>query len=265
MSTGIVIYGTDSTRAAVVLEMAESLFRQLGEKVAGATFMEFVDRDGARIIENHEVSLNDLRKCISNGAAVAFQIWSDGKNAGVPVVSFGCNARKFGGLSFLDVQIEGSVCEIKNDIERFLENFVIRSGCKYAIAYDAKDSSTAYKYSAGINLVRIFPFENTSFFTRELPGRVPGTASYERVKLRMIYPLNLLNEEHLEIRVGDLSLRKWIMADSSRGSLRSISNKMWLWSVKEKDLAEINNACGEAGILIAWQKASANKPMRKLP
>lgn len=265
MSTGIVIYGTDSTRAAVVLEMAESLFRQLGEKVAGATFMEFVDRDGARIIENHEVCLNDLRKCISNGIVVAFQIWGDGKSAEVPVVSFGCNARKFGGLSFLDVQIEGSVYEIKNDIERFLENFVIRSDCKYAIAYDAKDSSTAYKYSTGINLVRIFPFENTSFFTRELPGRVPGTASYERVKLRMIYPLNLLNEEHLKTRVGDLSLRQWILADSSRGSLRSIPSKMWLWSVKEKDLAEINNACGEAGILIAWQKASANKPVRKLP
>jgi hypothetical protein len=114
-------------------------------------------------------------------------------------------------------------------------------------------------------LVKIFPFENTSLFTRELPGRVPGSASYERVKLRMIYPLNVLNEEHLGIRINDLSLREWIISDSSRGSLKSIPNDMWLWAVNEMNLAEINNACGEAGILIAWQKAPANRPARKLP
>lgn len=81
----------------------------------------------------------------------------------------------------------------------------------------------------------------------------------------MVYPLNVLNEEHLEIRVNDLSLKEWIGSDSSRGSLKSIPNNMWLWSVKEADLPEVNNACGEAGILLAWQKASANRPTRKLP
>ncbi|WP_155644478.1 hypothetical protein [Burkholderia anthina] len=265
MSTGIVIYGIDSTQAAVVLEVAESLFRQLGEEAFGATFMKFGARDGAKIIEDHEISIGDLKKGVSDGEIVGFQMCSNGKDGGVPNVSFGCSNRKFGGISFLDVQIEESVYKIKIEVERFLENFVARSSCKYAIAYDAKDSLTAYKYSVGVNLVRIFDFENTSLFTRELPGRVPGTESYERVKLRMIYPLNVLNEEHLEIRVGDLSLREWIASDLCRGSMRSISNNMWLWSVEEADLVEINSACGEAGILIAWQKASANRVVRKLP
>ncbi|WP_155630510.1 hypothetical protein [Burkholderia cepacia] len=34
----------------VILEMAESLFRQLGEEASWETFMEFIDRDGEEII-----------------------------------------------------------------------------------------------------------------------------------------------------------------------------------------------------------------------
>jgi len=265
MSTGIVIYGTDPAQTEPALEVAENLFLQFGEKASTAIFLEFVVRDGERIIEDREISLSDLREKVSTGEVTAFQVFDGGEKGGAPAISFGCNVPEFGGLSFIDVQIDRSVCEINEQIVAFLENVVANLSCKYAIAYDAEKSSVAYKYSTGVNLVKIFPFENTSLFTKELPGRVPGSASYERVKLRMIYPLNVLNEEHLGIRINDLSLREWIISDSSRGSLKSIPNDMWLWAVNEMNLAEINNACGEAGILIAWQKAPANRPARKLP
>lgn len=42
----------------------------------------------------------------------------------------------------------------------------------------------------------------------------------------MVYPLNLLNEMHLEIRVNDISLREWIKCGASRRSLNGISNSM---------------------------------------
>ncbi|WP_175882465.1 hypothetical protein [Burkholderia sp. BCC0044] len=265
MSTGIVIYGTNPTQVVSTLEVAEDLFRQLGSEATRAMFLKFVVRGGERTIDDQEVSLPDLRAKISTGEVSAFQVFNDEKSVGVPAMSFGCNVPEFGGLSFVDVQIERSVREINKEIERFLEDVVARLSCKYAIAYDAEKSSVAYKYSTGVNLVKIFPFENTSLFTRELPGRVPGSVSYEREKLRMIYPFNVLNDNHLEIRVDDLSLREWIISDSSRGFLRNIPNNMWLWTVEDADLTEVNNACGEAGILLAWQKAPANKPARKLP
>ncbi|MBR8295054.1 hypothetical protein KDW63_12780 [Burkholderia cenocepacia] len=265
MSTGIVIYGTDPRQIVSALELAEGLFHQFGSEATRAIFLEFVVRGGERTIDDHETSLSDLRAKILNGEVSAFQVFNDGKTGGAPAISFGHNVPEFGGLSFIDVQIERAVREIDGEIEKFLEDVVGRLSCKYAIAYDAEKSSIAYKYSTGVNLVRIFPFENTSLFTRELPGRVPGSASYEREKLRMIYPLNVLNENHLEIRINDLSLREWIISDSSRGSLKGIPNNMWLWTVKETDLVEVNNACGEAGVLLAWQKAPANKPARKLP
>lgn len=265
MSTGIVIYGTDPTQTASALDLAESLFRQFGEKATKAFFLEFVVRGGERFVDDQETSLSDLMAKISTGEVTAFQVSNDGGQGRAPVISFGCNVPEFGGLSFVDAQIERSMCEINEDMEVFMGNIATHLSCKYAIAYDAENSATAYKYSTGVNLVKIFPFENTSLFVRELPGRVPGSASHEGVKLRMIYPLNVLNEEHLEIRVDTLSLREWIASDSSRGSIRRIPNKMWLWSVKETNLAEVNNACGEAGVLIAWQKASANRPAHKLP
>ncbi|WP_175712860.1 hypothetical protein [Burkholderia ambifaria] len=265
MSTGIVIYGTDPAQTKSVLRVAESLFLQFGEEASRAIFLEFVVRDGERIIEDREISLSDLRGKVSAGEATAFQVFDDGEKGGAPAISFGWNVPEFGGLSFIDVQIDRSVCEISQKIEAFLENVAANLSCKYAIAYDAETSSVAYTYSTGVNLVKIFPFEDTSLFTKELPGRVPGSASYERVKLRMIYPVNVLNEEHLGIRINDLSLREWIISDSSRGSVNSIPNNMWLWVVNEVNLAEVNNACGEAGILIAWQNAPANRPARKLP
>ncbi|WP_174970175.1 hypothetical protein [Burkholderia lata] len=245
--------------------MAEDLFRQFGGEVVGASFLKFVVRDGEKFIDDQEARAADLRGMILNGEVTSFRMYGDEKGDGAPVISFGYNDATYGGLSYVDIQFYGSIYEMSEEVGEFLGDAPSHLIFKYAIAYDAEKSSVAYKYSTGVNLIRIFPFENTSLFTRELPGRVPGSASYEGVKLRMIYPLNVLNEEHLEIRVNDLSLKEWIESDSSRGSLKSISNKMWLWSVKETDLPEVNNACGEAGILIAWQKAPANKPARKLP
>ncbi|WP_175962279.1 hypothetical protein [Burkholderia pyrrocinia] len=265
MNTGIVIYGTDPTQAASALSMAENLFLRFGGEVTRAVFLEFIVRNGERFIDDREVSLAELRGKISAGEVTAFQVCNDEEKDGAPDVSFGYNVPEYGGLSFIDVQVGKSIYEINKEIEGFLENIAMHIRFKYAIAYDAENSSAAYKYSTGVNLIRIFPFENTSLFTRELPGRLPGSASYEGAKLRMIYPLNVLNETHLEIRVNDLSLKEWIGSDSSRGSLTSISNNMWLWSVEKADLLEVNSACGEAGILVAWQKAPANRPARKLP
>ncbi|MBR8183477.1 hypothetical protein [Burkholderia ambifaria] len=265
MSTGIVIYGTDPAQTESALEVAESLFLQFGEEVSRAIFLKFVVRDGERTIDDHEISLSDLKGKIAAGEVTAFRAFGNGEKEGGPDISFGCNVPEFGGLSFVDVQIDKSVCEMNEKIEAILESVAAHLSCKYVIVYDAEKSSVAYKYSTGVNLVKIFPFENTSLFTKELPGRVPGSASYERAKLRMIYPLNVLNEGHLGIRIYDLSLREWIMSDSSRGSLKSLPNNMWLWTVNEINLAEVNNACGEAGILIAWQKAPGNRPARKLP
>ncbi|MCU9953854.1 hypothetical protein OEJ37_10840 [Burkholderia sp. BKH01] len=265
MNAGIVIYGTDPTQAASALSMAENLFLRFGGEATRAVFLEFVVQNGERFIDDREASLAELRGKISTGEVTAFQVRNDEEKDGAPAISFGYNVPEYGGLSFIDVQVGKSIYEINKEIEGFLENIAMHMRFKYAIAYDAENSSLAYKYSTGVNLIRIFTFENTSLFTRELPGRVPGSASYEGTKLRMIYPLNVLNETHLEIRVNDLSLKEWIGSDSSRGSLTSIPNNMWLWSVEKADLLEVNNACGEAGILLAWQKAPANRPARKLP
>ena len=265
MSTGIVIYGTDPTQAASALSVAESLFLQFGGEANKASLLEFVLQNGERFIDGHDVSLADLKGRISTGEVAAFQVYNDGEKGGVPVISFGHSVPKFEGLSFVDVQIGRSIGEVSKEIVKFIKHAAINVRFKCAIAYDAENSSIAFKYSTGVNLVGIFPFENTSLFTRELPNRSPGSASYEGAKLRMVYPLNVLNGEHLEIRVNDLSLKEWIGSDSSRGSLESISNGMWIWSVDATALPEVNNACGEAGILLAWQKASTNKPVRKLP
>ncbi|VWC95356.1 hypothetical protein BLA50215_02195 [Burkholderia lata] len=260
MNTGIVIYGTDPDQAALALTMAENLFVRFGKRVSRAGVLKFVFRGDENFVDDREVLPVDLMERISTGEITAFQVYGSDS-----AISFGYNVPEYGGLSFIDAQIEGSVYKMDEEVGRFLWDVARYLNFKYAIAYDAENLSAAYKYSTGVNLVRIFPFENTSLFTRELPGRSPGSVSYEGAKLRMVYPLNVLNESHLEICLNDLSLREWIGADSSRGSLKSLPNNMWLWSVKETDLLEVNSACGEARILLAWQKSPGNRPVRQLP
>lgn len=158
MNAGIVIYGTDPTQAASALSMAESLFLQFGGEATKAFFWDFAVRNGERYIEDHEASIAELRAKIFDGEVTAFQVRNDEERGCDLAISFGYNVPEFGGLSFVDVQIARSIFGINKEVEIFLEKFAACMSFKYAIVYDAESSSAAYKYSNGVNLIRIFPF-----------------------------------------------------------------------------------------------------------
>jgi len=81
----------------------------------------------------------------------------------------------------------------------------------------------------------------------------------------MVYPCNLVNRRHLEIDIGGDKLREWIVSRREHGKLTELGNGFWLWEVETERLNTVNQACGEAGISIAWKPVVPKKPKRKLP
>ncbi len=264
MYTGIAIYGTDPSQALATLSAGEALFREFGAEVTEASYLEFVLLDGERTVDGRELPPAELSPKISSGIATAFRLDGGSEQGHPPTISFGHNVPTYGGLSLIDAQISRAVYDIREELARFLELIAGRMPFKYAIAYSTDKAFSAYAYAFGVNLLRLFPFEKTWLFVMDLPNRSPGLASYESTKLRMVYPLNVLNPAHLAIRVGELSLKAWIESDPTFGSLRELPRDMWLWSVEEAHLHKVNEACGEAGILLAWHRPIP-KPVRKLP
>jgi len=65
---------------------------------------------------------------------------------------------------------------------------------------------------------------------------------------------NLLTPEHLAAEVGGTSLQQWIDADATRGRLRQLSDKHWLWSVETARRAALFKALWNTGVIFDGQR-----------
>jgi hypothetical protein len=62
-----------------------------------------------------------------------------------------------------------------------------------------------------------------------------------------------------------MPLKEWILSTKEHGSLEALEHGIWAWEVEEQYLEPINQACGNAGILISWKAPRPVKAARKLP
>jgi hypothetical protein len=71
---------------------------------------------------------------------------------------------------------------------------------------------------------------------------------------RDIYPINFLNELHLDARLQTQSVGAWILADPKRGSLTRLNDKIWTWSLPHLRVRSVRRVFIEAGLLIAYRE-----------
>ncbi|MBB6674775.1 hypothetical protein H7C19_29255 [Cohnella nanjingensis] len=147
----------------------------------------------------------------------------------------------------------------------FVEDASKKISYPYGIVYAAKKVTDAFYYAEGEKLIKLFPCEDPRIFNKETPGRYKGKARYRGDMLRMVYPCNMINENHLRIQIQGMTLGEWIVNERSLGSLRKICNDLWLWEVGKEEIEGANKCLGDAGILLAWQSPSPTKPSRTLP
>ncbi|WP_339800228.1 hypothetical protein [Saezia sanguinis] len=211
-----------------------------------------------------ETSFADLKKKILANQASAFRLYCQNKTAKPWLASFGYSTNTFGsGFFHVDAQYPDTGTHFEELIALIKE--LDRLACfSYGIAYSASEVTDAFYYATGNNFVNIFPYENSSAWKRELPGLYNGQARYQNSMLRMVYPINIINDHHLDIDVAGSTLREWIESNAIHGSLEKL-NRMWLWKVDMNNLDHVNQCCGEAGVLISWRKPVAKTAIRKLP
>ncbi|MCX8957465.1 hypothetical protein [Erwinia psidii] len=265
MYTAIAIYGTDSILPEKALFLGRAFFRYVNLPITNTGYYKYLsngDHEGDHEIIN--VSVDELENKINNKNATSFRLYSEKKGCSPWLASFGYTTNDFGGFFHLDAQYPNKL-QSYDEIIDFIEELSNTVNLTYGIVYSCDKMNKAFYYAAGNNLANIYPYENSSLFKKDTPGRYHGQESYKKNKLRMAYPLNIMNENHLLIDVNGLALREWILEDKNHGTLEKLSNGAWLWKIESSIIDSVNKYLGDCGVLISWKNSPTKIAPRKIP
>lgn len=262
MYNGIALYGTENISSSLAIEIGISFFNSMNINISSAGYTKYLKKgDHKGDHKTIKISLSTLKNKINDGEKISFRIYNEDKKQRPWLASFGYSTNEFSNFYHIDMQCPLQDKEIILD---FIRSFLSKITFSYGIVYPYDDITDAYFYSFGGNFLTVYTDENSSAFKEETPGELPGSERYKNSMLRMIYPINIINENHLQINVNGTPLNKWILSNESHGKLERLNEKLWIWIVDENQLEDLNSYCGEAGILISWQQQT-KKRIPKLP
>lgn len=265
--TAIAIYNTEHLTPTEAFQIGLSFFESVGVSVNDASYyklMENGNHEGDHDIFN--VSLDRLKKMVAEGEASAFWIYHNLKRSVPWHVAFSRQTEEFSGFHYLMAICEFPIEETYERISNWLKDLANQfPRFSYGILYASNKITDAVFYAAGNNATRMFPYEDVFAFKKETPGLYGGRGRYSGKMLRMVYPCNLINRRHLQIEIEGMKLKDWIMNNNERGTLTELGKDLWMWEVGMEHLERVNQACGEAGSLVAWKPQHPKKPRRKLP
>lgn len=265
MCTGIAMYDISEITPIEACNAGESFFDAIGASITTAGYYTYINGKHGLDIDLLETSLSDLKSKIISKEVTAFRLYS-GQNGHSPwFASFGYMTDEFGSFYHIDAQCALPIDDVYENFIGFVEGVSKNISYPYGIVYATKKVADAFYYAEGENLIKLFPYEDSSIFKKETPGRFKGEARYRGDMLRMVYPCSMINEQHLRLKIQGMTLGDWIVNERGRGSLRKICNDLWLWEVGIDDIEGVSKCCGDAGILLAWKSPSPVKPSRTLP
>lgn len=268
MATGIAIYGVDRASVLDVFEEGLRFFNELDYPITGSGYLRRAKVDGVKVdgdedLEPVDVPPAELKVLISENKITDFSIFSEIKDVKPWFSSFGYSSEEFGSFFCVDIQSDEGLEKLYVPLKEFLVSAAAKLKFNYAIVYEVDDVSDAMWYARGENFRTIYKDEDPVAFKRDTPGRYLGRRQYEHSCLRMVYPINFLNDSHLSIKIGDASLLEWISESASHGILTKVLNG-WCWEVGPEHIDSVNEICGKAGILLAWKPKQEKKKI-KLP
>lgn len=159
--------------------------------------------------------------------------------------------------------------DILPNLVSFARDFAQVANAPYGIATQINMRNPFQYVDASTVLVPPLAYENPSFWGAEVPNYLndgPWPRRYLKGMMRLVYEYNLITTRHLSAHIGDSTLKEWIENNNSRGKLEKIGSDMWLWHVSVDELAIVNQACADAGLLIAWRtRERSHAPVRRLP
>lgn len=262
-ANALAVYGIEKNTPKHIYEMGLMFFEVMGLSITAAAYYKYREDRSEEDLDLIDVSLKDLEFAIEDGNATSFRLYHESSDGFLWGASFGYSTKDFGG--FYHVEAQGLVSYFsQEDFSEFVSRFCMSGSMDYAIFYSTDDVADAFSYAAGGNFVSVYNYEDPCLFCKETTV-YEGLERYRREKLRMVYSANVINDAHLELRVGDYSLREWISGDASHGALRQLSSTLWFWTVNDQNLDEINRELGAQDVLISWKPPKPLKKSRKIP
>ncbi|AFK72472.1 hypothetical protein D3C76_746860 [compost metagenome] len=259
MSIALALYGIEGVTPRLAMKFAKHYFSCLNLSITGAAYFKYLSNGGH--VGDHDlvmVDMTELEEKINNGLATAFRVYNEAVGAIPWSASFGYTTNDFGGFYHFDGQCSGDVIELERMI-KFIKDVCADITVQYGMIYKCDRISKAFSYAAGNNMVTMYPCENSSAFKKKVSGRFQGRERYKESLLRMVYPVNIISNKHLEVDVGGMLLKDWIGDGAGRGSLEALTSSTWLWYVQVDQLEDVNKSLGEAGILISWKRLEVKK------
>jgi len=79
--------------------------------------------------------------------------------------------------------------------------------------------------------------------------------------LRDIYPYSFFSRRYLDMAMEGKTLEKWILADSSRGTLEPLTNKITTWKPVIANIPAIREQLFRAGVMFYFRHFNKFDPM----
>ncbi|WP_349974681.1 hypothetical protein [Pseudomonas sp. WHRI 8519] len=259
MSVALALYGIEDIDPKLALKFAKHFFACMNLSITGAGYYKYLS-DGDHVGDHGfvVVDLTELEIRVNNGTATAFRLYNE-KPGTIPwFASFGYSTNDFGSFYHFDGQCSEDSVGLDSLI-KFVKDISANIVLPYGIIYSCEKVSKAFSYAAGNNMAVMYPYEKSSAFKKEVPGRFQGRERYKDGLLRMVYPVNILSSRHFEGEVEGMVLRDWIGENRGRGTLETLTSSTWLWCVEAGHLQSVNKSLGEAGILISWKNPDIKK------
>lgn len=257
MFTGIGIYNCSLITPIMAYELGVRIFELIGAEANSVGYYKHLENgDHAGDHDVVDTTLEELEVLLRDKAATAFRIALEDSHSPWSS-SFGYMTEDFGLFSHIDIQCpfvpESHIAE---EVFRIAAEF---AHFPYGIAYTADNVVDAFDYVTGNNLVKLFPYEAPDAWSEEVLPMYGGAQRYKDSMLRLVYPYNVINKNHLALEIELVRLGDWIRADSDRGHLIELTNDLWLWEVEPEKLEEINNALGAENLLLCWRPEKKKK------
>ncbi|KIC82235.1 hypothetical protein [Pseudomonas sp. C5pp] len=263
-ANAMAIYGIEKITPEFVYELGVRFFKIIGLDITTSGYYKYRKDRSGEDIDFVEVSLADLSREVKSGRATSFRLYCESENGFLWDASFGYSTTDFGGFYHIDAQgLPSSFGE--EEFLEFIDGVCLFGSLDYAIFYSVDDVSEGLYYAGGENLISVYNYENLTLFSRGTGGRFKGVERYKNEMLRMVYPINVVNEGHLKLQVGPYSLRDWILSDSRHGVLKLSANDMWVWMVEGKNLEHVNKELGGESVLISWKSSRSSRRAKLLP
>lgn len=245
MCIGIALYNTDNLSSQEAFNLAQLFFQTVGLPITDAAYR-------CKQAGYSNVTVSELVQLIAHGEVQDFRLYHKDGNTLPWSASFGHVTDQYESFYHIDMQYIDDIP--KEKLQEFLKASAEIAKAAYGIVYNRYNIVDAYEYVLDEGVVPLPEYEKHFVWRDETPGLFNGPARYKENMLRMVYPHNVLNQNHLNINIQGQSLGNLIISNPSLGELLPVNNgQSFIWNVPEEHLDELNSLFGQAGALIAWK------------